>query len=110
MSILDLGFYSGGPDPVWSCAKWLDTAKIGTIIRNQCTIRCKLDRGIWFVKMASPFTSTGTEWRLYDPATGKVEQGWHVEQGPIIEARDIFLPVQVMTPEQVAKALAGEQE
>lgn len=105
-TLMRLGFYSGGEDAVWSCSKWLDVSPVGTVIRNGCDISSPLEAGVWFVKVVSHRTSSGTEWAQYSPKTGQ----HHLMAAIAIEGRDIFLPVQKMTPAQCMELReAGEQ-
>lgn len=104
--MLHLGLYSGDGDTVWTCAKWLELCRLGTVIRNVCAIGDPLTHGVWFIKVGTPFTETGSEWLHYDPKTGQRSRS--PNDGVPIHSRDIFLPVQVMTPKQVIEAAEAQ--
>jgi len=88
--MLGIGSDSGGP--VWTAAKWLEVAPIGTVVRNGCTTTEPHPSGVYMKKIHSVRASQGYEWAWCN------HDGSHESTLPDYEIRstDLYLPVQVV--------------
>lgn len=95
MSGPQLGYSSYPGSEIISAAKWLDQLPHWSIIRNGCDSDAGAGIGIHLIKVPRhpKYAQYGADWQFCDPDGSNhhpVKEGWE------FQARDVFLPVQVV--------------
>jgi hypothetical protein len=88
--------------PLWSSAKWLELAPVGTVVRNSVDHLAPPGAGTYYIKVRIHNKSHGT-YRGLDPGGAewvpcRPDGTWRIPDDPWypLRSKDMYLPVQVV--------------